>query len=44
MDRKPENWSRDELLGTYERGVWTFLALVALVALGFLVWLAYMIL
>jgi hypothetical protein len=44
MERKPDNWSRDELLGAYERGVWTLIALIGLAVVGLIGWLGYLLL
>jgi hypothetical protein len=39
-----EHWSRDELLKSYETGVWVFLIIAAAAFLGLILWMGYTIL
>ena len=44
MDSKNPDRSRDELLASYEGGVWTFIAVVGCVLAGIIVWVGFVLL
>jgi hypothetical protein len=42
--KTPDDPARDELLASYEDGVWTFIAVVGCVLAGIIVWVGFVLL